>query len=36
MVKDTGIVIKKANQEKIFQAFSQEDNSMTKKFGGTG
>jgi len=36
MVKDTGIGIKKANQEKIFQAFSQEDNSMTKKFGGTG
>jgi PAS domain S-box-containing protein len=36
IVKDTGIGIKKANQEKIFQAFSQEDNSMTKKFGGTG
>ena len=35
-VKDTGIGIKKINQEKIFEAFSQEDSSMTKKFGGTG
>lgn len=35
-VKDTGIGIKKANQEKIFDAFSQEDTSTTKKFGGTG
>jgi PAS domain S-box-containing protein len=36
MVKDTGIGIQKANQEKIFDAFSQEDSSTTKKFGGTG
>jgi len=35
-VKDTGIGIRKANQEKIFEAFSQEDSSTTKKFGGTG
>jgi PAS domain S-box-containing protein len=35
-VKDTGIGIRKGNQEKIFDAFSQEDSSTTKKFGGTG
>lgn len=35
-VKDTGIGIKKINQEHIFDAFSQEDNSTTRKFGGTG
>jgi CheY-like chemotaxis protein len=35
-VKDTGIGIKKNNQKIIFQAFSQEDSSTTKKFGGTG
>ena len=35
-VKDTGIGIKKKNQLRIFEAFSQEDNSSTKKFGGTG
>lgn len=35
-VKDTGIGIQKSNQQKIFQAFSQEDSSTTKKFGGTG
>ncbi len=35
-VKDTGIGIKKTNQQKIFEAFSQEDSSTTKKFGGTG
>jgi signal transduction histidine kinase/CheY-like chemotaxis protein len=35
-VRDTGIGIKAANQEKIFQAFSQEDATTTKKFGGTG
>ncbi|WNM18594.1 PAS domain S-box protein [Flavobacterium capsici] len=35
-VKDTGIGIKSKNQEKIFEAFSQEDISTTKRFGGTG
>lgn len=35
-VRDTGIGIKKNNQKIIFQAFSQEDSSTTKKFGGTG
>ena len=35
-VKDTGIGIKKKNQLRIFEAFSQEDTSTTKRFGGTG
>ncbi|MFB9088129.1 PAS domain S-box protein [Flavobacterium paronense] len=35
-VKDTGIGIKEKNQLRIFEAFSQEDNSTTKRFGGTG
>lgn len=35
-VLDTGIGILKENQKKIFKAFSQEDSSTTKKFGGTG
>lgn len=35
-VKDTGIGIRKSNQKIIFHAFSQEDSSTTKKFGGTG
>lgn len=35
-VKDTGIGIRKNNQKIIFVAFSQEDSSTTKKFGGTG
>ncbi len=36
VVIDSGIGIKKANQEKIFEPFSQEDNSTTRKYGGTG
>ena len=35
-IVDTGVGIAKENFEKIFQAFSQEDVSTTRKFGGTG
>jgi PAS domain S-box-containing protein len=35
-VKDTGVGIKEEFKEEIFNAFSQGDNSTTRKFGGTG
>ncbi|WP_289139577.1 ATP-binding protein [uncultured Brevibacillus sp.] len=35
-VADTGIGIEKAMQERIFNAFEQEDASVTKNYGGTG
>jgi len=35
-VKDSGIGISKEGQQKIFQSFTQVDNSTTRKFGGTG
>ena len=35
-VTDTGIGILEENKSKIFKAFSQEDSTTTRKFGGTG
>jgi PAS domain S-box-containing protein len=35
-VTDTGMGIRPENQQKVFDSFSQEDSSITKKFGGTG
>jgi signal transduction histidine kinase/DNA-binding response OmpR family regulator len=35
-IKDSGIGVASQNQQKIFEAFSQEDGTITKRFGGTG
>ncbi|NLK66322.1 MAG: response regulator [Campylobacteraceae bacterium] len=35
-VRDTGVGIDKDNLDKIFNAFSQADSTVTRKYGGTG
>jgi signal transduction histidine kinase/DNA-binding response OmpR family regulator len=35
-IKDTGIGIPKEKQQEIFDAFTQVDSSMTRRYGGTG
>ncbi len=35
-VADTGIGIPREQQDRLFMAFTQEDNSITRRYGGTG
>jgi PAS domain S-box-containing protein len=35
-VRDTGIGLTRAQSDKLFQAFTQADGSITRKYGGTG
>ncbi|MFZ5878853.1 MAG: response regulator [Chloroflexota bacterium] len=36
LIRDTGIGILPAHMDRLFQSFSQADNSTTRKYGGTG
>jgi PAS domain S-box-containing protein len=35
-VSDTGIGISRSRQDRLFETFTQEDSSMTRRYGGTG